>query len=61
MFSPLNKVARWGTGNKKVFQMFKEKEIKVDQVGIPDGRKLQKKRLLTERRQVLDKQTKQQC
>lgn len=38
--------------------MFKEKEIKIDQVAIPDGRKLQKKRLLTERRQVLDKQTK---
>lgn len=43
---------------KKVFQMCKKKETTVDQVAIPDGRKLQKKRLLTERRQVFDKQTK---
>lgn len=60
MFSPLYEVACRGTGNKKVFQTLKEKETKVDQVAIPDGRKLQKKRLLTERRQVLDKQTKPQ-
>lgn len=40
--------------------MFKKKETKVDQVAIPDGRKLHKKRLSTERRQVIDKQTKQQ-
>ena len=29
MFSPLNKVACWGTGNKKVFQMFKGKKLKL--------------------------------
>lgn len=58
--SPLHKIVLRGMGNKIVFQMLKYKETKDDQVAIPDDGKLHKKRVLTGRRQALDKQTEQQ-